>query len=300
MNIIISASTVPTILSCPRKFILNYDNPERRETLATGVGTAIHHSIQTGVETGNMHEATKALLAKYPYELFLQASKKERASRSLLSCITAVDTTLNQLDLKGYSLATINGKKATELDFLLNLNRDGKPLDISYSGSIDNVLISPQGVPVITDYKTTTKSLELASLQYSKSLQAAIYAIVIAQALGIAPTDIQYQYIIIKLDNQLGEIAFERHAVTSDSLADAARYLRVYTNALSDMITNGYFPPQSSSCTSFSRPCWFANQCSNESVREALNRIANKPDSYRYAYLDTGKTDYDIKGDLSL
>ena len=54
--------------------------------MATEVGTAVHQALQDATEAGDRHAATKALIKRYPYELWLTATNKERASRSLLSC----------------------------------------------------------------------------------------------------------------------------------------------------------------------------------------------------------------------
>jgi len=299
--LIISSSTIASLLSCPRRFILNYHSPERRPTLATEVGTAVHQAMQAATETGDRHEATKALVRRYPYELWLTATNRERASRSLLSCATVIDTALDALDLHGFRLAEVNGRKASELDFLLELvDHDNAPLGIAYSGSIDSVFVDSTGMPVITDYKTTVKDIGLAALQYSHSLQACIYAIVLASAMGIEPTDIEYQYIILKLDDGLGEVQTERKRVTPALLDEARGYLQVYTNALREMLRTRNFPQQNSSCTAFNRPCFFANVCDRPHVEQAITSALTTDPGYRYAYLDTGKTDYDIRGRLSI
>lgn len=295
--IIISSSTIYQLLSCPRKFILGYATPNRTPSLATEVGTAVHQAMQAGTEASDraMHHALCALLRRFPYELFLNASPKERANRSLLSCATAIETALAQLDQHGLRLAEVNGRKASELDFLLTLDTNR---EFGYSGSIDSVFVGSDGRVWITDYKTTTKDIELAALQYSKSLQASIYAIVVASALGIPATDICYQYVIIRLDSQLGEVRFERKQVTAEGISEAKKYLRIFTNTLRECWHSEYFPPQADSCTAFKRPCWYANQCNATGLREAIASIKEMPDTYRYAYLDTGKTDYDIRGEL--
>lgn len=301
MTVIVSSSTIASLINCPRRFILNYHHTERTPSLATEVGTAVHQALQDATETGDRHAAIKALIKRYPYELWLTATNKERASRSLLSCAVAIDTALDMLDLQGMRLAEVNGRKATELDFLLTLtDKDGKPLDIAYSGSIDSVFVDSTGMPIITDYKTTTKDINLAVLQYSHSLQACIYAIVVASALGIEPTDIEYQYIIIKLDNGMGEVHTERARVTPAKLNEVRGYLKVYTTVLQQMLAERNFPPNNSSCTSFGRPCYFANQCDMAHVNEAITSALTTNPAYRYAYLETGKTDYDIRGRLSL
>ena len=306
-KIILSSSTIQSVLTCPRKFILNYASPHRTESLATGVGTAVHQALQTAtehsLEPDSYRQALKALLRSYPHQLFLDASTKERANRSLLSCAVAVENTLQQLNQHGMRLAQINGRPASEVDFLLDLvGSSGQAGDVAfaYSGSIDSVFVDTGGQVIITDYKTTTKDIHLAQLQYQKSLQACIYAIVLSNALGIQPTDIDYQYIIIKLDNTFGEVAFERHRITADSIEDARRYLAFYTTSLQSCFRANYFPPHSGSCTQFNRQCYFCDQCNNHQCEIAVREALSLPDTYRYAYLETGKTDYDIRGVLVL
>lgn len=306
-KIILSSSTIQSVLTCPRKFILNYASPHRSESLATGVGTAVHQALQTATEhsqDANRYQlALRALLRSFPHQLFLDATTRERANRSLLSCAVAIENTLQQLNQFGMTLVKINGKPASEVDFLLDIVGDSvqaKDVAFAYSGSIDSVFIDTAGKVIITDYKTTTKDIHLAQLQYQKSLQACIYAIVLSNALGIDPTDIDYQYIIIKLDNTFGEVAFERHSITADSIEDAKRYLHFYTSALQSCFRSGYFPPHSGSCTQFNRECYFAGQCDNLSCKNAIKEALALPDTYRYAYLETGKTDYDIRGVLEL
>lgn len=306
-KIILSSSTIQSVLTCPRKFILNYASPHRTESLATGVGTAVHQALQTAtehsLEPNSYRLALAALLRSFPHKMFLDASTRERANRSLLSCAVAIENTLQQLNQQGMSLVRINGKPASEVDFLLDLMGSSTmagDVAFAYSGSIDSVFIDTAGQVIITDYKTTTKDIHLAQLQYQKSLQACIYAIVLSNALDIQPTDIQYQYIIIKLDNSFGEVAFERHQITAESIDDARRYLSFYTSALQSCFRSGYFPPHSGSCSQYSRECYFAGQCDNKSCRSAVKEALSLPDTYRYAYLDTGKTDYDIRGVLQL
>ena len=308
--IILSSSTLHSLIGCPRRFILNNASPARSASLATEVGTAVHQAMQAGTETGasaspEAHRAAMlALLRRYPFGLWQDAKPAERKVRSILSCAVAVDNALDTLDANGFRLAEVNGRKASELDFLLsfthNFGADSVASDIAYSGSIDSVFVDPYGAPVITDYKTTVKDISLASLQYAHSMQACIYAIVLSQALGIPATDISYQYIIIKLDDGLGEIQVERKRVTAESIAEATAYLRFYIGCLERMMQARYFPQQHDACVAFNRPCFFANECDGAHMKAAIENAERADCSYRYAYLDTGKTDYDIRGTLTL
>ena len=185
--IILSSSTLHSLISCPRKFILNNASPARSASLATEVGTAVHQAMQAGTETGTSaspeahRAAMQALLRRYPFGMWQDAKPAERKVRSILSCAVAVDNALDTLDANGFRLAKVNGRKASELDFLLSFQHaygehreHSVASGVAYSGSIDSVFVDAYGAPVITDYKTTVKDIALASLQYAHSMQACI------------------------------------------------------------------------------------------------------------------------------
>lgn len=301
----ISNSSLGTLSSCPRRFMYQYADAKRQDTMATLVGTAMHQAVQEWALTGDRDKAYHALMYAYPFDKYLEETNASKAKRSINSCMMALDAAMDGISYSGLKLMTINDKPANELDFALVLKSTELHYPLCYTGSIDSIFLQPWNERILVcDYKTTTRNVELTNKMYSNSNQAIMYALILSAALGIKPTDVDYQYALIEVTDKIPQFQMQAKAITEEAVSEAIATIKTYALWIESMLDAMFFPKNSSDCINFNRICPHYDGCtagasySNEVYKTMLNRIMSEEPEYRYTYLGSDKTDYDLKGEI--
>ena len=306
MTLYISNSSLGVLTSCPRRFMYQYTQPVRQDTMATLVGTAMHQGIQEWALSGDRDRAYTALLRAYPFDKWLEESSSSKAKRSITSCMTALDAAMDGISYSGLRLMDINGKPANELDFALTLSTPELKYPLCYTGSIDSIYLQADDSILVCDYKTTTRPVDLTAAMYRNSNQAVMYALILSAALGIKPTDIYYQYAIIEMTDKIPTFCMHAKPITDEAVSEAVATLKTMSLWISSMLDSHFFPKSSSSCINYNRLCSHYDRCTagacilSADTDELLSRVCSEEPEYRYTYLGSDKTDYDLKGTLQI
>lgn len=260
----ISHSSMQTLHSCPRKFEFSklFNHRKWDESLAASVGSALHKAFQNYLETGDMEQATWALIESYPIHL----NDNPMNDRSIETCYSVLCAMVNHPRLGEYELAYFekDGKSvpAIEVPFEIHLTGLDFPVPVRYIGFIDAIFYDKvYDTYIVVDIKTTRQNLKDYSAAYQFSEQCLPYALVIEQLLGQSINSLKVMYYncyIDMINPRIGLYTFDKDA---DDVQDWVRGLKVDLASVDTFAKLGWFPRHTGSCISFNKPCKNSDLC---------------------------------------
>ncbi len=206
-RIYVRQSWLNDVLMCPERARLAYKNPQMRMASdATIIGTAVHHAIETFINTAEeegmvgqeVEEMVKCAIAEYQ-RLALEPHRKTGIDETkILSyidamCVAWYTTIMPFVELGG----------KTEHRFVLPIGINIGGYDTYIEGTMD--YITPSGV--IWDWKTAGRSYSGAEKQ-KNAVQASMYAMA-ACIEGMVPNenDIEFKYgVMIRQETPKGQV----------------------------------------------------------------------------------------------
>ena len=276
----LSYSSLLTLHSCPRKYMLRKSLPKNfefgdglswgdealdsAETAAklqrSSVTLAYGKAVGTGIQSWMMgkEEASIMLDMFFAWDADIDADDT-KANKSFGAALVAVDKfqSIQTLDINidDYELAVIptTGRPAVELGFAIQL-----PNNNWYRGFIDAVLVNKfTGEFVVLECKTTGARY-ISAAKYQNSEQALGYAIVLDRLFGaLSSFGVLYTTYLSVLER------WETFYFAKGPVQRASWFMNTYqdVNTLERYISSGYFPSYGESCEAFGRPCEFLGSC---------------------------------------
>lgn len=271
----ISHSTMGMFHSCPRKleFSKFYNHNMRGDNLAGSGGNAIHIGVGAYLITRDKQAAIFAFMLAYPIHLCNNPTwnwSLEAAYGALLSVIAFLES---RPDLE---LATIAGKPAVEVPFLINIHHHiANFLDVVYRGYIDLVFFDKiNGNYFVIDLKNTARKINDFSSVFHYDTQCVPYALVLARALGKEIKSLQTNYLVQPVELMPKQPQFLEFEKTEQDIQEWAQDLLMDLNTMSVYYQSQWFPRRSNSCYAFNRRCKFFELCGTKRMETLKTMLA--------------------------
>lgn len=282
----ISDSSINLLWSCPRKLQLHkfFEHSRREESLAMGLGSALHTGYQNYWLNGNKEESLVKMAIEYPYK-YLESSTSQRG---LPAATATLEMLMRTEEYTGYELAWFehNGEKrpGIEVPFAINIKNfsldDKKEIPVRYIGYIDLVLRSQlQGSYKIVDIKTTARSLTDYSPLYQNSDQCLPYGYVIEAVTSEVVDTLDVDYLVAYTDLLEPRIQKYTFMKNQDDIQGWARHLYMSLQMIKTYYQANWFPKRNN-CYGFNRPCQHFEYCgatSDKLIDEYLRTQATTP-----------------------
>lgn len=267
-ELLISHSTMAMADDCMRKLefakLFNY-NLRGRSTASDG-GNALHLALGVFIDTRDKEQAILTLMLAYPIDLCSNPLWKwslESCYGTLLSLIYYFE---EHTELE---IAVINGKKAIEVPFLINIIHgiDGL-IPVKYRGYIDFVIYDRlQNEYFVVDLKNSGMNLTDFTPVFKYSPQCLPYGLVLARAMDKDFSSLHVQYLVAKVDLMSTQVTPLDFYKTQEDVEEWTRDLYMKLVNIKTYIDTKWFPRKSGSCMSFSRPCKFFEICSSRNLQ---------------------------------
>jgi len=263
----ISHSTLNTYQSCPRKleFSKFYGYNVYGESLASSGGLAIHEAVGVYLATKSKQKAIFKLLTDYPIHLCtnpLWDWSLESTYAALLSIISFLDS---KPELE---LATIQGKPAIEVPFLINIDHGlADFLRVVYRGYIDFVFFDRiHNNYFVIDLKNSARKIKDFTPVFQYDNQCVPYGLVLQRALDKQINSLQVNYLIQPVSltpKQPQWLEFEK---TKLDIEEWAQDLLMDLNNIKIYYQTQWFPRRSNGCFAYNRQCKFYNLCGARNI----------------------------------
>ena len=264
---VLSYSYLSEFNSCPRKFELRAKGDafsrEGGKSIDTAFGSAFGAAIAYVLANMNVEpkarllEANLIAFANWHVGLFEEITSSRKSFGSCLHAIQKFNYTYANVLAKDYEIADINGESSIEYGIGLLLgSSDMNPF--LYKGNIDLVLRDKKtGELVVVDLKTSSKDLETLGYMYGKRSQVAMYASILAAALGQSTARLAY----IAWNPKEEELYLLPFTMTADDMAYEIESLHARAQVITLYETLARFPHNGDACLAYGRPCKFWGTC---------------------------------------
>lgn len=258
--------------ACPRKFEFaklyghSRDNGAD-DSLAAGVGRALHAAWQTYLITSDRDAATWALMREYP--IHLQPTSND--VRSLYAAYSAFLEILEHPISEQYELAHIRvdgvERPAVEVPFRIILENVTLPgnIPVYYEGYIDAILWDKQASRYcVVDMKSTRKSRSDYSAMFKRDPQVLPYGFVLDRILGHSTDIFDVIYFVVYVD--IIEPRALKYTFTK-TRRDVENFAAQLVKDVLDIrlyMTIGWFPRNGRACDTYST-CIYNDVCDYES-----------------------------------
>ncbi len=283
----LSYSSCLTLHSCARKYQLyklGADGEQADEDGTKSLTFAFGHTVGEGLQDSlkGLSEETILFRAFAAWNCDLLADDPKR-SKSFWFAVAAIKRFIAARKaglLKGFVLASYNGKPAVELGFWIQL-----PNGFVYRGFVDAVLVhETTGEVLVLENKTTWFTVNPA--QYKNSAQAIGYSIV----LDVLFPELS-SYKVLYLIYQTKQFQWERFDFIKSYLQRAQWIQELLFDAedVARYDAAGIFPMRGESCVSFGRECEYLQICGMNT------KFLTKPITEEgLAALETERNKYDV------
>lgn len=284
----LSHSSRGTFAACPRKSQLaKLINGFREDTVHTVFGTAVAAGIQTwfGDTTwvpaeqlrengGYLSREEAATLAVFLAWKVSVHDKVTKSKKSLGYAIFMVEKFIADCNMGELPFADWEFVGA-EVGFKLLL-----PGGFKYRGFIDLILISPDGLPAIIEFKTTGNTYS-SDADWKNSEQGTSYSLVLP---AIVPGATRYlMYYVVGLSGSQRWVSYDFIKGDREKL-DFVQDLLAETKVIEFYEKLPRFPMRGNSCSSFGRECAFFGVCNLPTERLVdFGQVQLEPeDKYQY------------------
>lgn len=288
----LSNSSRATFRSCPRKSQLaKFSSGRGDSTIHTVFGTAVGAGIQTWfggeeyipaseVIRANLSRKEAAILAVFlAWNGIAVWDTDQKSNKSLGHAIFMVEKFI--ADCESGELPFLGWKYVgAEVGFRLRL-----PGDFYYRGYIDLVLISPEGLPAVLEFKTTGKNFTDRA-EWENAEQGTSYSLVIPAIVPGATKYLMHYVIGLSKTFKWVDMPFIK---TDQMKLDFVQDLLIETKVIEFYEKSNRFPTNGNACYSFMRQCPFFGICKLPTDR-IVDLEAIKLD---------GDDDYEYEVDLS-
>ena len=254
--------------ACPRKYQLYKLNAEEidedgdtatAESVTFAFGHAVGTGIQSTLEDKTPEQVLWDMFLSWDAPLWDDDDKRKKSFSLAIAAVEKFTAARTNGLLKGYKLATYQGKPAVELSFIIHF-----PNGFKYRGFVDAVLVHEQtGQVLVLELKTTAAKNILAGT-YKNSAQAIGYSIVLD---AIFPT--LSQYTVYYLIYKTLEMEYETMDFPKDYLLRALwiRELLLDIDTIKMYENAGIYPMHGESCVQFYRECKYLGICTLPAAR---------------------------------
>lgn len=285
----LSHSTMATFLDCPRKFEFSklFQNPQRRDSLAAQLGTALHEGFQDWLINHDFNRAIFKMMLAYPWE-YGESPMKDRSAEGAYATLVEM---INQFDADRYELAYINSLDGTpvpcvevpfqivfknfELETFSPDGRLSKPIRLTYVGYMDLVLFDKQEDEfLVVDIKSTSDRSEDLTPKYKFSDQCVPYGLVLNQLLNIPINDLKVGYLTAKVNLAAPLVRNYYFYKSAQDLSDWARGIKERLEQLQRFTANAWFPRTPNGCTAFGSTCPYFDMCQDRDAKRTQIQLA--------------------------
>lgn len=273
----LSHSGLNTFNSCPKKFafrkmIINFDN-QWEDSVAAGVGTAMHEGIQTYMKTRSLADAIEACALAHPIDLGENGKPSEYG---LEATIWTLEHIINNSELPAYGLVNFirDGREvpAVEIAFLVEI--EFPKLMFHLRGFVDLIVQNPaNGLLLPLDIKTTTpKGAENMAEKYFWDWQVTSYGIPLNILLGNDGNFETGVFGVIMSDREPRTI-FPRYTRTQHDIDAYNYYLLDNCRRIEQYYTDDVYPRNPTGCVGYGRACHYLTQCGVSGLENMQNII---------------------------
>ena len=267
-ELLISHSTMSSYSSCPRKleFTKLYGFNLRKPNLAGDGGNALHEAVGEYIITKDKSLAILKLMLSYPIDLCDNPMWKWSLEASYACLISTINYLEEHTELE---IATINGKPAIEVAFLIKIKHNIEGLmPVVYRGYIDFVFYNRlDNTYFVMDLKNTTWNLADFTPVYKYSPQCLPYALVLARALDRDFDNLHVEYLISKVDIMEAKTFVMEFNKTKQDVEEWTRDLWMELMNIKTYIDTKWWPRRSGSCIAFNRTCNFFELCQSRKMK---------------------------------
>lgn len=289
----LSYSSRLTLHSCPRKYQLyklksvRDEDEDESQSVTFAFGHVVGLGIQNCFENLTENQIYFNAFLMWEPDLLAENVKQVKSFWLALHAINKFIAMRKSGFLKDWSLVSINGKKATELSFIINF-----PDGFTYKGFVDVVLQNDlTGEIMVVEVKTTAQNYVPAAT-YKNSAQAIGYSIVLDVPFPKL-SGYTVKYVVYKTKTMEYEVMdFQKDYLSRalwirEILLDI-EMIKLYENA-------NIYPMHGESCNAFFRECEYLSICtlSTDKLTDAL-----KTDDV-IKIMDMNKGDFEINLSLN-
>lgn len=267
----ISHSTLQSFHTCPRKleFAKMYGFNLKGRSLAPEGGNCLHAAYGKYLETNSKNEAILCLMLQYPIDLCdnpLWTWSLEQTYSALLALINWTDKN-TQLEL-----AIIDGKKAIEVPFLINIKHNiPGMIPVVYRGYIDFIFYDRMSNQyTVLDLKGTGANTVDFTPVYKWDSQCLPYALVLKRALDENLDFLNVQYLVTKLDLLSPQIQHLEFHKTEQDIKEWTQDLLMDLTTIKTYIQTQWFPRRSKGCMAFNRKCKYFEICDSRKLNTIM------------------------------
>lgn len=248
---ILGHSTLETLITCPRQYVLNFKNLVARNSKAdynTAFGNVFHEGCQTFWRTKNLPLSLLAALQKWPFPVTEGQHKTNKTIWDALYGVIlyAKDFAIPLVE-KGFELHEVEASGSIQL-----------PNGYRYCLHVDLVLRDPQNDSfLIQEFKTGSQYFNPA--RYGNSRQAIGYSVAIRTALNIKPWQLNTEYVYYC--SQTRKIDHIDLPVSRESCVQFLLDILTESDTLTLYRARNYFPKRGTACMKYNVPCKFFGLC---------------------------------------
>lgn len=276
--------------ACPRLFELDRlaPRPEYAQNVHLDFGTLLGKLVQDYLTTDSVEDAIWQAFLSVPEEVFHFDSDEDekKHKKDFWLALHALDkfVAYRGSTLNDYSVATYEGKPATELGFIINC-----PGDFQYRGKLDALLINRDNTLACLEVKTTGSNY-VHEAMFRNSGQGIGYSLVVdivAKRLGIEQRvsfPVFYPVYLSRKREWHDDFKFYK---SRTSLANWIRHLLRTIQHTSEYAEDNYFPMHGQNCFRFNSPCRFFEQCDMQNkylVGEKPEVKVDKEEDYQFTF----------------
>lgn len=266
-NVSISASSLSTFQSCPRKFAFRKLMRQRRvstDGFHSAVGTAMHEALQHLMVNRDLEAALWVLICCYPWDIEHTAKNKDK---SIEACISTLEAYVHSPEYQHeVMMIDVQGemRPAIEVPILIrfhNVKFADVVRDVVYQGYVDAIMLNECGVPYVKDWKTNRNGSKDMTMNYIHDEQCMPYGLVLQLALGEDLEEFTVVYEDVHIDVGLPIIKPYEFVKTLGDVQAWLTDLSIEFMRMSLYAAQRSFPRRGKSCYSFYRACEFAVPC---------------------------------------
>ena len=264
----ISHSTMKSYHSCPRKleFAKLYGFNLRKRSLAPEGGNALHLAYGEYLETNSKTKAVFKLMMAYPIDLCDNPLWKWSLEQTYGALLALINWTEQNTQLE---LAIIDGKKAIETPFLINIHHNIENMvPVVYRGYIDFIFYDRMSDRhIVLDLKGTGSTADDFTPQYKHDSQCLPYGLVLKSALDEKLDSLDVQYLVVKLDLLNPKIQHLEFHKSSQDIKEWTQDMLLDLTTIKTYIETQWFPRRSTGCFAFNKPCSYFNICDTRKLK---------------------------------
>lgn len=272
---------------CPRKFelyklgLLNKTDDDGDEHLE--FGTIVGLGSQEYFVSADKQKAYMSMLLAQKKSI--EDDTGERNKKTFWYALNAIDkfTTFRNTDLSRYSVATFEGKPASELGFDIDCGNGNH-----FRGFLDLLLVDNYLSELIPFEGKTTKFHTVHEAVYKNSGQALGYSLItdaVARSIGM---EVKPSFDVIYAIYKSGKMEWEQQKFRKSHSQRASwlRNLIIDFSQVQQFAEMEYFPMHGENCYDFFKPCGAFGICelSNESLLDGKEPEEVKDDPAKYQF----------------